>query len=496
MNHKNNFRHFSAISGLLLVLILLMSYSFLFAQANNLKIPETPAGKRIAPLLKTINSGDTEKMRDYITSTFNEEFLNAFSLEDHLTIFKELYDESGGYEIYKIEESTDYRISMIFKNKLTELWTNCVLAVDSEPPHLLAGLLFRPADAPKENTSADNLNDREIVKKLEAYLEELVKEDAFSGTVLFAKNGKALFKKAYGLASKRFNVPNKIDTKFNLGSMNKMVTAVAIAQLVEKGKLSYNDFIGKYLGRDWIREETGKKVQIKHLLTHTSGLGSYFNKTYMEASKLRFRSVDDYKVLIADETLSFEPGSRWSYSNTGMFLLGAIIEKVTGETYFDYIRENIFEPAGMINTDSYEMDQPVPNLAIGYHKEVSGENSVWKNNLYLHVVKGGPAGGGFSTVEDLLKFDIALRTNKIISKESFELLTTSKPGLNSPDYGYGFGVDKIKGERIVGHGGGFPGISAKLDMYLDSGYTVAVLSNYSRGMQPVVRKLMELMGLR
>jgi len=208
------------------------------------------------------------------------------------------------------------------------------------------------------------------------------------------------------------------------------------------------------------------------------------------------RDIDDYKDLVKDEELAFEPGTQWHYSNTGMLLLGAIIEKVTRKSYFDYVRENIFEAAGMINTDSYEMDRPVPNLAIGYIKEYTDKGIQWKNNLYLHVIKGGPAGGGFSTVEDLLKFDVALRSGKLISKESFELLTTAKPELNSPEYGYGFGVDVIKGQRIVGHSGGFPGISAKLDMYLDTGYTVAVLSNYSQGMQPVVRKLMELMDLR
>lgn len=335
-----------------------------------------------------------------------------------------------------------------------------------------------------------NLNDEGIVRQLNAYIEKLDRSGDFYGSVLLAKDGKVLYKKACGLASKRFNVPNKTDTKFNLGSMNKMFTGVAIAQLVEKGKLSYEDLLGKYLGRDWITSETAEKVKIKHLLCHTSGLGSYFNEQYMNSSKKLFRAVDDFKVLVADDRPKFEPGTSWSYSNTGMFLLGAVIEKVTEISYHDYIRQNVTGPAGMVNTDTYEMDEPVPNLAIGYHRE----GNKWKNNLYDHVIKGGPAGGGFSTVEDLLKFDVSLRSGKLISRESFDLITSAKPELNSSGYGYGFRIRNSGNNRIVGHSGGFLGINSYLSMFLDSGYTVAVMSNITLGARQVYNKIMELLG--
>ena len=351
-------------------------------------------------------------------------------------------------------------------------------------------LTFYLLTIPLSSYCQENLNDEEIVRQLKAYVERLDNEGNFSGSVLLAKDSRVLYKNACGLASKRFNIPNKTDTKFNLGSMNKMFTGVAIAQLVEKGKLSYEDLLGKHLGSDWITDETAEKVKIKHLLSHTSGLGSYFNEQYMRSSKKLFRSVNDFKVLVADDRPKFEPGTSWSYSNTGMFLLGAVIEKVTGQTYHEYIRENVTGPAGMINTDTYEMDEPVPNLAIGYPRD----GNKWKNNLYDHVIKGGPAGGGFSTVEDLFKFDTALRSEKLISKESFELITSVKPELSSPGYGYGFSVRSSGNNRIVGHSGGFLGINSYLSMFLDSGYTVAVMSNITRGAQPVYNKIMELLG--
>ncbi len=326
---------------------------------------------------------------------------------------------------------------------------------------------------------AKKMSDAEVVADLKKYIDELVAQDRFSGTVLVARDGKPLFQQAYGLASKSFNVPNRLDTKFNLGSMNKMFTAVAVLQLVEQGKLSLEDKVGKHIP-DYPNKDVAEKVTIHHLLTHTSGMGSYFNKDYMDASKARFKKVRDYFPLMANEKLAFEPGARWQYSNSGFMLLGAIIEAASGKDYFDYVREHIYKPAGMTNTDAYEMDQDTPNLAIGYTNPGRG-GAPAQNNLYMHVVKGGPAGGGFSTVEDLLKFDIALRQHKLLSQKNTELLYTGKVESGGPNskYAYGFSDSRASGTRIVGHSGGFPGINSQLDIYLDLGYTVAVMSNYS-----------------
>lgn len=342
------------------------------------------------------------------------------------------------------------------------------------------------------------LSDGERVAELEKFMAEQVKADAFSGTVLLAKDGKPIFQKAYGLASQSFNAPNNMDTKFNLGSMNKMITAVAITQLVERGKLSFEDKVGKIIP-DFPNKAIAEKVTIHHLLTHTSGMGSYFNEKYFEASKDRFKKVEDYSQLYVNDPLQFEPGSKWAYSNSGFMLLGLIVEKVTGQTYFDYVRENIYKPAGMTNTDCYELDTDTPNLAIGYTNagpDGRPTQGPRKNNLFLHVVKGGPAGGGFSTAPDLLKFDIALRNNKLISQKYFDILVGGKVDMPQPEikYAYGFFDRKADGHRIVGHSGGFPGINSQLDMYLDSGYTVAIMSNYDPpAAQRVANKIRQLL---
>jgi CubicO group peptidase (beta-lactamase class C family) len=390
----------------------------------------------------------------------------------------------------RIEELLDVVNS---DDRLTESWSAVILDVEPDPPHLIAGLQLAPARPPADAEGVlEALTDEQIAAELAAFVERLAEADAFSGSVLLARDGKVLHTSAHGLASRRFDVPNRVDTKFNLGSMNKMFTGVAVMQLVEAGKLALDDRLSQYVGTDWLPAEITDKIQIQHLLTHTSGLGSYFNETFMESSRLRFRELDDYKPLVQGETLAFEPGTDRRYSNTGMLLLGVVITEASGQDYFDYVREHIYAPAGMADSDCYDMDRPVPNLAIGYTME-GGE---WANNLYLHVVRGGPAGGGFSTVEDLLRFDQALRGHELLSAEGTERVWSAKPELGSPEYGFGFGISGTPDDRIVGHSGGFAGINSNLDMFLDSGYTAVVMSNTDQGAMPVVQKIQELVAAR
>ncbi len=343
---------------------------------------------------------------------------------------------------------------------------------------LLVPLLFLPGAL-----AAREVEDATLAREIEAHVKGLVEADEFSGALMVARGDDVLFQGAWGLASRAFRAPNRVDTKFNLGSMNKMFTAVAISQLAQQGKLDFEETVGKHLP-DWPNAPVRDKVTIHHLLTHTSGMGSYFNEAYQKAAKEQFRKVRDYRTLYAEEPLSFEPGTQWSYSNSGFMLLGEIVEAVSGKDYFDYVRENVTAPLGMKDTECYEMDRDTENLAIGYTKEgayplPAGEK--W-NNLYLHVVKGGPAGGCFSTVPDLLKFAAGLRGGKLLDERHTAAMTEGKvaPDREKPETRYAYGISErtVGSERIVGHGGGFMGINGQLDIYWSSGYTVAVLSNY------------------
>ena len=201
--------------------------------------------------------------------------------------------------------------------------------------------------------------------------------------------------------------------------------------------------------------------------------------------------MDDYKPLVAEDTLAFEPGTKWQYSNTGFLLAGAVIETVTGRDYFDVVRQRVYARANMPDSDSYDIDLVVPNLAVGYSRERTATGARWRANTFEHVIRGGPAGGGYSTARDLLAFAEAMRQGRLVSSATAERLMSAKPELGSPRYGFGFGTGRDALGRTAGHSGGFPGISSVLDVYLDTGWTIVVLSNVDGGMQPVAQKLRE-----
>jgi CubicO group peptidase (beta-lactamase class C family) len=460
------------------------------------ELPDTPAGRRAAEELRILNEGDDGATRAHVEKNFAPGFRDAFPIEEHVGMHAQVREESGGFDLRDVDAASTTQLELTLRARRTGTLWNLHLEVEPKPPHRIASIGMGPA-RPRSSVSLGPapegpLSPARIATELKAHLERLAAADGLSGVVLLEKDGEILLHEAHGEAIKGYDVPNKPDTKFNLGSMNKMFTAVAIAQLEEEGRLSYDDPIGKYLGREWVRPEVGERVRIHHLLTHTSGLGSYFTPEFMDASRARFRDIDDYRTIVDDDSLRFEPGTRWAYSNTGFLLLGAIIEAVTGESYYDYVREKIYQPAGMSNTDAYASDEVVPNLAIGYDPIVTDSGVRWRNNLLEHVVRGGPAGGGFSTAPDLLAFARALREDRLVSRATRQLLTTPKPDLGSPQYGYGFGI--MEDGRFVGHGGGFPGISAMLQMDLDDSWTLIVLSNVSQGIQPVLDKARQLFG--
>ena len=311
---------------------------------------------------------------------------------------------------------------------------------------------------PTGGNAGSSISESEMIALAEKSMDELIQADAFSGTLLIAKSGKPIFHKAYGLASQEFNVPNHTDTKFNLGSISKTFTQMAIGQLVAKGKLDYDDTLGKHLP-DYPNKEASEKVTVRQMLSMSSGIGDFFGPKFEAIPKDKLRSIKDFLHLFAEEPLAFEPGSRQQYSNGGYVVLGAIIEQVSGQDYYSYVRENIFQPAGMNDTDWYEADKPTPNLANGYTREDSDDLRV--NNIYTRPARGSPAGGGYSTAPDLLKFAIALQTGKLTSFD-FRNPNAAKVGA--------FGG--------LGIAGGAPGINAVLEIGPTEGFTIIVISNY------------------
>jgi len=466
------------------------------AQESYTDIPELPdgiEGERIEALIAYINANDPELVAPFFEQHCTCEFFEMAPLEMHQEVLADFHSETGGVDFHSIREydpvPPEDRTVVIVEDRKYGGWRGLVIHFTAADERLIAGLRFADARTPS-NVDEPPLTENECMSELGEFLGLVCADDAFSGTVLVANERDILFTHVCGEASKRFGVPNDMDTRFNLGSMNKMFTATAIMQLVERGELSLDDPISGYVDETWLPREITDRVTIHHLLTHTSGLGSYFNEAYDRSSRKLFRAVDDYKPLVAGDTLAFEPGTEFRYSNTGMLLLGVVIESVTGGSYFDYISENVYGPAGMTRTGCYDMDLPVDNLAMGYEKD-SESPWIYRNNLYEHVIRGGPAGGGFSTSPDMHRFAVALLSGTLVSQESLDLMWTTH---SDGDYGYGFGVGGSAAGKVVGHGGGFYGINANLDIFVDSGYIAVVMSNYGRAARPVATKIQELLG--
>jgi CubicO group peptidase (beta-lactamase class C family) len=450
-------------------------------------LPEGQKGARIRSLIETVNSGDRDRIRRFLDEDCTAEFRAFVPLDEHLSVFLGLMRDTGGIEFTSVRSYTPERPGetvAIVRDQNFGNWWGVVIRFGQAPEFLIAGLTFEKA-RPPAGPSEPSLAEKEAVDEIRALTSDLIARGWFSGTLLIAKGPAVLLTMAGGEANKSYHVPNNIDTKFNLGSMNKMFTATAAARLIELGKLAFEDPVGKYVDETWLPREVTEKMTVRQLMTHTSGLGDYFNEVYMRSSRALFRRLDDYKPLVKDDRPAFTPGERFRYSNTGMLLLGVVIEKAAAEDYFDHIRKAIYTPAGMTNTDCYEMDYPVENLAVGYSPDWTSPYR-WQNNLYKHVIKGGPAGGGFSTVKDLHKFALALRSGRLVSQDMLKTLWTDYKGGN---YGYGFTVEPGPGGKVVGHSGGFPGINSVLDIYLDSGYIVVVMSNYDNGASPLATRI-------
>ncbi|HEX8608298.1 MAG TPA: serine hydrolase domain-containing protein, partial [Pedobacter sp.] len=379
--------------------ILFFLFSIHFTSAVVISAQQTPsavAERRVKEFIQLINSNDRKAARTFIQQNHTPSALKEESIETRVNWISLLHDVTRGIELQSLKEPKPYSVRAVVAVKLTGQWRELMFELEPQPPHRIQSFDWGLPTQPPDKLAARKLSEKEIVNELDAFMRKLIQADVFSGTVLLAKDEKVIFNKAYGEANKDFGIANRTDTKFNLASLNKMFTSIAIAQLVEQGKLSFDDPLSKFMP-DFLTKEAAEKIKIKHLLTHSSGLGSYSVK----ASRTGVRTVDDFLKLAKEEKLAFEPGTNQKYSNNAFLVLGKVIEKASGQNYFDYVRENIYRRAGMTNTDAYDLDLVNKNLAIGYEKEYTDGGIIFRNNI-CEVGAGGPAGGGFSTAEDLL----------------------------------------------------------------------------------------------
>ncbi|HYK89395.1 MAG TPA: serine hydrolase domain-containing protein [Acidobacteriota bacterium] len=425
---------------------------------------QTPAERQLAGWLEAFNSGDRAVIKQFLDANFPE---RAKEIDQEL----DFRDRTGGFDLKKVEESAPTRITAVMKERDGSNYARLVLELKPEAPHKIRTLNLRVIPRPADFAATPSLSENEAIAALKAELEKNAAKDRFSGAALVAGNGKTIFAQAYGLADREKKIPNSLNTRFRIGSMNKMFTAVAIAQLAQAGRLKFTDTVGKFL-TDYPNGDIASKVTIHHLLTHTGGTGDIFGPEF-ERNRLNLLDLKDYVALYGKRGLQFEPGSRWEYSNYGFILLGVVVERVSGQNYYDYVREHIYLPAGMTSTNSLPESEDVPNRSVGYMR-MGGR--LQPNNETLPF-RGTSAGGGYSTVEDLLRFANALLEHNLLNEEYTSLIMTGKVDTPRGKYGYGFMDVLSDGVRSIGHGGGAPGMNGDLRIYPASGYIVAVLAN-------------------
>jgi CubicO group peptidase (beta-lactamase class C family) len=304
------------------------------------------------------------------------------------------------------------------------------------------------------------------VQRMDQVVQSYVDAKQFMGSVLVGQGDTVLFEKSYGSANLEWNIPNAPDTKFRVGSVTKQFTATCILLLEERGKLKLSDPIKQYLPGI---PETWNPITIRQLLTHTSGITELVGLPDFETTQLSPTTPEKTIALLRDKPLDFVPGAQFSYSNSGYIVAGAIIEKVSGQSYEQFLQENIFTPLGMSGS-GYDLNATViPNRASGY---ASGPNGL-SNASYVHMTVPFAAGGLYSTSEDLFHWNQALFGYQVLSESSVHQMTTPEKF----DYGMGLAMMTSRGRPVIQHGGVIEGFKAFLSYYPESRVTVVVLAN-------------------
>jgi D-alanyl-D-alanine carboxypeptidase len=428
-----------------------------------MELPSTPAGKVLAGYLEALNSGNKERLEAFIK-------IHRPDRPDALDRMLDLRWNTGGLDLYSIESSQALNIqAVLHEREGNGTYNRMSVTVSDADPAVITKIALVLIPAPAGAPVPERLTQQAARSAWEAEIEKAASTGKFSGVWLWAKNGKVITSGARGKSDRETAIDNSLNTRFRIGSMNKMFTAVATLQLIEGGKLSLDDTVGKILP-DYPNANVASQVKVRHLLSHTGGTGDIFGPEF-EAHRLELKTLQDYVKLYGQRNLKFEPGTRWEYSNYGFLLLGVIIEKISGKSYYDYVAENVYKVAGMTNSGSEPETAEVPNRSKGYMRDrfemVSNEPTLpWR---------GTSAGGGYTTTADLMKFADALMSNKLLKPET--LAEATRPQFTTGDYGFGFQIGRPDEARTYGHGGGAPGMNAVLRVYPDSRQSVIVLCN-------------------
>jgi D-alanyl-D-alanine carboxypeptidase len=433
-------------------------------------------------LVAAINSGSSQDRSDFISRNLARGE-GPTDRAEALALLNDLHDESA-LELVQIEPVGSGRFITVRALRYPRLALLNIAPDKNEPARLRVIELLKSwnprsdsVDWPDRNLSSDAA----VVAVIERNLKTLSDAGAFSGVVLIGKGDRILFEHGYGWANLEDSIPNSPESRITIASIGKMFTATAIGQLISAGKLRFDDTLEKVLP-EYPNADRAHEITIRQLLGHTAGLGGMFDDPAVDPNR-DYASPLALASTVANRPLLFEPGTSWSYSNEGYVVLGAVIEKLSGLRYDDYLRRYIFGPAGMSHTGNFSADDIVPHRAVGYrHRESDplGVQAPYGNRTFVR--KGSPAGGAYTTARDLFRFRGALVDGRLLDRGMRDSLVVGRSPLpwdKSQRYGYGLIVSTERSRTVLGHGGGGSGtgIDNEFRFFADGSYTVVVLAN-------------------
>lgn len=440
--------------------------------AQAIILPGTKAGKLVQGWMEACRTHDFKQIRAWTIAHLSAETAKHVPVDSISHEDAKRCAIDGGYRVAEITQSDANMISLLIVGAKSGHWYGMQFTADSAGWIENVGLW--PA-TPPESSMPKDLGDAAIAAKVKALVAQGAQSGMFSGIVSIARGTQLIVSASAGFASRAKKTPITGSTQFTLGSMGKMFTAAAIGQLVDQGKLSFDDKVGKFFP-DYANATVRDKVTVGMLLSHTAGMGDFLDKRTPEMMKNGVKRAAEFLPLFDHDEPQFEPGTKWTYSNAGLVLAGAIVEKVSGEDYPDYLRKHIFTVAGMTMSDPNNIPHTGVQMVTPYTKW--SKQGPCKDWCEAEPDIGSPAGGAISTADDLIRFADALRNGKLVSHAVFAQMT--KPWRAGEHYGYAMEIQDVYGRIVVGHGGGYPGVSTHLHLLLDSPYTIVVLANQDR----------------
>ena len=448
-----------------------------FTAAAAATLAATAVGRLGAELIRHINTDNPAQMQQWVSGVLSGSIAQD-DKADFVTNLVSAARDSGGVDLFDVRTSPHQPglLEIVVKARRTGQLGLFFITADPAHPSQLADAHLAPMDDPAlyAEWPQKTVSHTDLARLIHDKLDMLVRTSDFSGCVTVTEHAQTLFDECRGKADRRFAVPIDQQTTFHIGSIGKTFTAVAIAQLVEAGKLSWDTTLAQAVP-EYPDHDAAKKITVWQLLHHTSGLGDIIVPEYF-GNREHFIAPIDYLDLIARQPKVSEPGKDWNYSNAGFMLLGRIVENVSHEDYDCYIQRHVFAPAGMHASGFDCIDEITPKLSVGYYHD-GMFSSTWKMDWSKIQFKGGPAGGGYSNNADLLLFADALRDGRLVKPATLAKMFADEVPAGPGGEAAGFGDRLSHGSPIRGHMGGIEGTTADLQMVWNADAAVALTSN-------------------